>query len=210
MEPELPPPPYPQVSDGNAPAPAPKTAAIHEPPLPEPYRAGQTAAPLPPPVPKHVAPRASLWAGVRPTVLMPLGSMWTDREPDDFFCCKQNPRPFSEFASPGPGVGVDLGARFGRNYQAFAFGEHAFLGGGPLKDEFGGQKSVTTTIVGAGVRFSTHPDSIGFLIEMSLGYRWFEAKWNDGTKLTANDDLFSTRLGVGGIGRSTKTCPSIC
>jgi hypothetical protein len=140
-----------------------------------------------------------LWAGIRPTVLLPLGTMWTDTEFVDQYCCSQSPRPFSEFASAGPGLGVDIGARFARNYQAFVFGEYTFLSAGPLENEFGGQDSVTTSIVGLGVRFSTHPDSLGFLIEMSLGYRSFRAEWKDGTTLTANDDIFSTRLGIGGI-----------
>jgi hypothetical protein len=197
------PPPYPQVAD-TEPA-ATQNPDVHEPPLPETYRGRKRDEPLPPPMPQHVAPRASLWAGVRPTVVIPLGSMWTDRNWVNRYCCSQNPRPFSEFASAGPGLGVDVGARFGRNYQAFAFGEYAFLAAGPLEDAFGGQESTRTSIFGLGVRFSTHPDSVGFLIEMSLGYRSFEAKWKDGTKLTANDDLFSTRLGVGGIWQINKT-----
>jgi hypothetical protein len=198
-----PPPPYPRASDELPPTPR-ATPRVHEPPLPAAYQTQRNGAPLPPPVPQHVAPRASFWAGIRPTVLLPLGSMWTDREPDGYYCCRQNPRPFSEFAAPGPGIGVDVGARFARNYHAFAFGEYSFLGAGPLEGEFGGQESVRTSIFGVGVRFSTHPDSIGFLIEMSVGYRNFEAQWKDGTTLRANDDLFSTRLGIGGVWQVNK------
>lgn len=204
------PPPYPVVPDDpippeaqEPPVPEPASAAqqpaIHEPPLPQPYRGASGVTPIPPPEPLHVAPRTSFWAGVRPTLTLPLGSMWTDREPEDYYCCTQNPRPFSEFATPGPGLELDVGMRFARNYQVFAFGEYAFLGAGPLDDAFGGQGTTTTSVFGLGVRFSTHPDSLGFLIEMSLGYRSFEATWKDGTKLSANDDLFSTRLGIGGI-----------
>lgn len=203
-EPAPAPPPYPVVPDDAAPLtpqepPAVAPQAIHEPPLPPPYRAASGVTPMPPPVPQHVAPRTSFWAGLRPTIVFPLGSMWTDREPVDYYCCSQNPRPFSEFATAGPGLGIDVGARFARSYQAFAFGEYTFLGAGPLEDAFGGQESATTSMFGIGVRFATHPDSLGFLIEMSLGYRSFEATWKDGTKLSANDDLFSTRFGVGGI-----------
>lgn len=177
--------------------------AIYEPPLPEPRGTSNgddgamDDAPLPPPPTKHVAPRSSFWVGARPGVFVPLGAMWLDGEPVVDLCCTESVRPFSEFAGPGPSLGFDIGVRFARHYQAFAFGEHAWLSSGSLEDDFGGQTSASTSMFGGGFRFSTHPDTIGLLVEISLGYRTFEAEWESGTRLTAGDDLFSTRLGFG-------------
>lgn len=126
-----------------------------------------------------------------------MGAMWIDGEPLDDLCCVESVRPFSEFAGPGPSLGLDLGVRFARHYQAFAFWERAWLSSGGLEDAFGGQKNTSTSMFGGGFRFSTHPDAIGMVVELSLGYRTFEAEWESGTQLTASDDLFSTRLGFG-------------
>lgn len=123
--------------------------------------------------------------------------MWLDGEPVGDVCCVETVRPFTEFAGAGPSLGLDLGVRFGRHYQGFAFWERTWLGAGALDDAFGGQKSASTQMIGGGFRFSTHPDAIGMLVEIAIGYRTFQAKWQSGTRLTAADDLFSTRLGFG-------------
>lgn len=204
LEPAPEPPPPPPAPEPVAESPA-EGGAIYEPPLPEPQLPGSAsdpdadvdAGPLAPPPPKHVAPRSSLWVGPRPGVLVPLGSMWLDGEPIDDMCCIETVRPFTEFAGPGPSLGLDVGVRFGRHYQGFAFWERTWLGSGALENQFGGQKSASTQMIGAGFRFSTHPDAIGMLVEIAIGYRTFEAKWQSGTRLTASDDLFSTRLGFG-------------
>lgn len=173
----------------------PDAQAVYEPPLPGAFLDRQRQGDVPPPpIPQHLAPRTSFWVGARPGVLFPLGAMWTDQFS---VCCSFSDRPFADFASAGPSIELDVGARFGRRYQVFAFYEHAWLGSGGLEDEFGGQRGAATSVYGAGVRFNTHPDKIGLLVEMNIGYRTFEAEWENGTRLTASDDLFSTRLGVG-------------
>lgn len=173
--------------------------SIYEPPLPEAYvnRRDDPELTAPPPPPKHVAPRSSFWAGIRPGVMIPLGSAWLDGEPIGDVCCVESSRPLSEFASAGPSIGVEAGVRFGRHYQGFAFWEHASLGSGTLENAFGGQNGATSSVFGGGFRFNTHPDTIGMVVEVGLGYRRFEAKWENGTKLKASDDLFSTQLGLG-------------
>lgn len=176
--------------------------AIYEPPLPQAYvqreRNGTFVAPPPP---RHVAPRSSFWAGARPGLMIPLGSAWLDGEPINDLCCIESSRPLAEFASAGPSLGIEAGVRFGRHYQGFAYWEHGWLGSGTLENAFGGQQGADTTIFGGGFRFNTHPDSIGMVVEISLGYRTFEAQWSNGTKLTASDDLFSTQLGFGAAWR---------
>ena len=204
------PPPYPTAPATDAAPPTdaapatepPPAGDIYEPPLPG-GAAGNVNGdpveeiPVPPPPSKHVAPRSSLWVGARPGLFVPMGAMWIDGEPLDDLCCVESVRPFSEFAGPGPSLGLDLGVRFARHYQAFAFWERAWLSSGGLEDAFGGQKNTSTSMFGGGFRFSTHPDAIGMVVELSLGYRTFEAEWESGTQLTASDDLFSTRLGFG-------------
>lgn len=178
--------------------------AIHEPPLPQSYldrqAAGQPVA-VPPPQPNHVAPRSSFWIGARPGIMVPMGSAWLDGLPVGDLCCVESARPFAEFASTGPSLGAEAGVRFGRHYQGFAYWEHAWLGAGTLGDAFGGQIGANSSVFGGGFRFNTHPDHIGMVVEISLGYRTFEAEWQNGTKLTASDDLFSTQLGFGAAWR---------
>jgi len=120
--------------------------------------------------------------------------MWTDHGP---VCCVAYDRPFSEFASVGPAVELNGGARLARRFQVYAFYERAWLGSGSLEHEFGGQQGASTSAYGAGARFATHPDSWGLVVEMNVGYRTFEAEWENGTRLTPSDDLFSTRVGFG-------------
>lgn len=201
------PPPYPAAPPIEAPSNDGLRAdetAIYEPPVPQRARQARAAhavpyddTPLPPPPPKHVAPRSSLWVGARPGLFVPLGAMWLDGEPIGDVCCAETVRPFSEFAGTGPSLGFDLGVRFARHYQAFAFWEHGWLSSGTLEDAFGGQSGATTSMFGGGFRFSTHPDAIGMVVEIAVGYRTFEAEWKHGTRLTASDDLFSTRIGFG-------------
>jgi hypothetical protein len=177
----------------------PADPSIYEPPLPEAYiHRRDTAEPsVPPPPPQHVAPRSSFWIGLRSGLMIPLGSAWLDGEPVGDLCCVESSRPLSEFARPGPSVGVEAGVRFGRHYQGFAFLEHASLNSGRLDGAFGRQSGTTSSVFGGGFRFNTHPDAIGMVVEVGLGYRRFEANWRNGTKLTAADDLFSTQLGFG-------------
>lgn len=178
--------------------------AIHEPPLPQSYldrQAGEQPVPVPPPQPNRVAPRSSFWIGARPGIMVPMGSAWLDGLPVGDLCCVESARPFAEFASTGPSLGVEAGVRFGRHYQGFAYWEHAWLGAGTLGDAFGGQTGANSSVFGGGFRFNTHPDHIGMVLEISLGYRTFEAEWQNGTRLTASDDLFSTQLGFGAAWR---------
>jgi hypothetical protein len=103
-----------------------------------------------------------------------------------------------DYAASGPAFEIDAGARISRRYVAFALWERSILRPGSLDpDSFGGQRVGFSDLFGIGVRVSTNPDDIGFLVEVALGYRWFGARWEDGTQLTASGSFPDLRLGLG-------------
>ncbi len=179
----------------SSPAPGAAEPEIFEPPLPPRY----SDTPLPPVErPIYVAPRTSLWLGLRAGWLFPAGSLWQDGESVGASCCRYFNRGWDDFASSGPMLEVDLGARLSRHYNIFGMWEWGILGDGDeLGDEFGGQTSAQTHFLGVGLRFSSDPNSVGLLVELALGWRRFRATWKNGTELTATDDFFNTRIGIG-------------
>ncbi len=149
--------------------------------------------PPPPPVSRRAPPRNAFWAGVRVGAMLPFGSLWVDG-----FNGFYRQRTFRDYASPGAMFQVDVGARVARHYNVFAMWEHASLGSGSLDgSSFGGQEHGATNLYGVGVRFSTDPSGIGFLMEVGLGYRDFRAYWNDGTRLTLSDGWLDGHIGLG-------------
>jgi hypothetical protein len=102
---------------------------------------------------------------------------------------------WSGLASGGPVVEADVGGRVGRRYMIYVFWEHAFMGTGsdptwqtlPIEQgvtPFGAQTSASTDFPGLGFRWSSRPDSVGFLVDLGLGYRWFREKWASGATMT--------------------------
>jgi hypothetical protein len=164
--------------------------------------------PPPPRPPREAPPRNALWLGVRAGLMIPFGSLWTDG-----FNGYYRQRTFHDYASPGPMFEVDLGARLGRHYNVFAMWEHGALGTGSLDDKsFGGQQWGATNMYGIAVRFSTDPSTIGFLMEIGIGYRDFRAYWNDGTKLSLTDGWLDAHVGIGAdfrVSRSLSLSPMI-
>lgn len=93
---------------------------------------------------------------------------------------------------------MDAGARISRHYTVFALWERSVFRPGSLDAAaFGGQKVGLSDLFGAAFRYSSNPDRIGLLVEIALGYRWFGARWEDGTKLTASGSFPDVRLGIG-------------
>jgi hypothetical protein len=183
-----------QKRAGSAPAEGPPVSEIYEPPPPP-----TLEAPAPPPLtPNYVAPKTAFWAGLRVSYFVPFGTLWFDGAYDGVGGLTYRRRLFSAYASPGPAAEVDLGARLGRRYNVFALWEHASLGTGNLDpDSFGGQQRGATNLYGVGFRFSTQPDTVGFLLEIGVGYRTFDAYWADGTQLSLRDTFFDGRIGLG-------------
>jgi hypothetical protein len=127
-----------------------------------------------------------------------MGSLWQDGQTAGGLCCVYFNRGFDDFASSGPMLELDIGARLDRNYNVFGLWEWGLLGDGDeLGDEFGGQDTARTHFLGVGLRFSTDPSRTGLLVEMALGWRHFSATWNNGTAFEATDDFFNTRIGLG-------------
>lgn len=163
--------------------PPPPPTEIYEPPLP--------------PEPRNLVPETALWAGARVSWLAPFGSLWLDTF-DTRTGLYYRRRLFEDYASSGPAIEFDVGARLARRYTVFALMEHAFLGRGSLDENaFGGQSRGRMSLYGAGLRFSTDATSLGFLLELGLGYREFRAAWNDGTELSFTGGWLDARVGVG-------------
>jgi hypothetical protein len=179
--PQRPPPAQPPVYDPN------------EPPLPAPY--APIEPPLPP-VPKHVAPQTSLWAGVKLGWAFPMGDLWIDgaRLPNGLDVYER--RTFADFASSGPKSELNLGVRLARRYNVLALWEYTNLGPGRALDELGPQRG-NMHYLGLGFRFSSDPDDVGVLVEAIVGYRRFETSWDNGASLRATDDFLNTRLSFG-------------
>lgn len=153
--------------------------------------------PTPPPPPAHGVPRTAFWAGVRLSWLAPFGNLWTDgfNTPQGIY---KRRRSFADYASSGPGLELNAGARLGRRYNVFALWEHATLGTGSLDpNAFGGQQRGAMNLYGVGVRYSADPSSVGLALELALGYRDFHAYWADGTTLNMTEGWLDARMGIG-------------
>lgn len=195
--PSGPPPQYyvePQAGPSRPPAPqAPPETYYYEPPPPPLV----FVEPPPPPEPAHHVPRSAFWAGARLGWLAPFGSLWVDgfNYGNGVYFRR---RSFADYASSGPSVELNVGARLSHRYNVFGLWEHASLGTGSLDgNSYGGQERGATNLYGVGLRFSTDPTSVGFLMEIALGYRDFRAYWSDGTKLSMYDGWLDARLGLG-------------
>lgn len=127
-----------------------------------------------------------------------MGSLWQDGNLVGGICCTYTNRGFDDFATSGPLLELDLGARLGRHYNVFGLWEFGWLrDGDELGDAFGGQRSAHSHFFGLGLRFSSDPNGTGILVEIAIGHRRFEATWANGTEFLATDRFFNTRIGIG-------------
>lgn len=171
-----------------------------EPPLPgmEPRRIFE---PPPPPVPRHVAPETAVWLGARLGWFIPFGNIYTRSIPLGNNLIEQRGVPWRDYASSGPMFELDVGARLSRSYNLFALWERAELGSGRGDGGLLGSTESTsggdTDYWAIGVRASSDADQVGFLSELSLGYRRARSEWDDGTTLELTQGLFEARLGFG-------------
>jgi hypothetical protein len=164
--------------------------------------------PPPPPPTFHRAPLSSLWVGARLGALFPFGSAFDTGYGYDangyYYTTGQS---WSGFASGGPSVEADVGGRIARRYIIYVFWEHAFMGTGgdptsvaalaQLGDPaIGSQSSANTDFPGVGFRWSSRPDTVGFLVDLGLGYRWFREKWDSGASMTLQG-FGELRIGLG-------------
>lgn len=160
--------------------------------------------PPPPPVPRHTSPKDALWVGARLGWWVPFGDVWGECVAYDSYGCRSVASvPFDDYASSGPMVEVDLGARLARYYTLYALWERAQLGGGASR-EAGAQDRAETDFWGLGLRVSTNPDDLGMVVDLAVGARRFLTKWEGGTELQLTDAPFESRLGLGADIRLTR------
>jgi hypothetical protein len=190
-EPPGPPPPPPAKSD------------VYDPPPPEFYPENEGVfEPPAPPEPRHIAPRTSLWLGVRAGVFIPFGNAWarcTNCSTNDQYVTLKGV-PWRDYATAGPMFELDAGARLSRNYTVFALWERAQLGAGkgdPDSTIRGNAAHGDTDFWGVGIRATSDPDHTGFVTELAVGYRRARSVWDDGTELQLTDAPFEARLGLG-------------
>lgn len=150
-------------------------------------------------MPRHRAPRTSLWLGVRVGYFLPFGNVYARALPADqygFYGFKGV--PWRDYAGPGVLLEADAGVRLSRNYNVFALWERGQLSSGDAENNvFGGQSGSDTDFWALGVRASTDADSLGLITELALGYRRARATWEDGTELQFTDGILEGRIGVG-------------
>ncbi len=176
---------------------APPPQGVYEPPPPGQY----VYEPPPPPKPHHRAPKTALWLGARFGWFLPFGGLWAQRQTNDALDMVK----WSQFASSGPMFELDVGARLGRYYNVYLLWERASLGGGSEDvPTIGQSQSGETDYYAIGLRFSSDPDKVGFLTDLSLGYRRFRAQWDDGTELQLTEAPLEMRIGLGADIRLTK------
>lgn len=165
--------------------------------------AGQPAPyiyePPPPAPPMHRAPWASLYVGARVGALFPFGYAYSTGR-DYYYDYGEE---WAGLATGGPAIEADLGVRFARSFGLYGFWEHAWMGKGsdpswraPSGSNFGEQLSATTDFAGLGFRWSSRPSTVGFLIDLGLGYRWFNEKWASGAKFDL-EGFGEFRFGLG-------------
>lgn len=156
--------------------------------------------PVPPP-PRHVAPRTSLWVGMRVGYFIPFGDLWGRCVGGQTTCDHVDGTSFSDVASTGPMFEFDVGARLGRNYIVYLGWERAQLQGasGPSPDESIGynQRRSESDFLGLGFRLAADPDDLGLVLDLAVGARRFRAYYEGDVDLQLTDAPLESRLGVG-------------
>jgi hypothetical protein len=192
------PPPYMYQDQWSPPQDSPRS--IQGGPLPAPRPGAYVYEPPPPAPPMHRAPWSSLFLGVRVGALFPFGNAYaTD---SDYYY--EYGEEWDGLATGGPLVEADVGARFARSFILYAFWERAWMGKGSDPSwrtpapgsNFGEQTSATTDYPGLGFRWSSRPSTVGVLIDVGLGYRWFRERWASGAKMDLSG-FGEFRIGLG-------------
>ena len=151
-------------------------------------------APPPPPAPRHRGPYAALWLGGRLGYFSPFGKIGYD---DPNYGTGPDWR---DYATAGPSFELNVGGRFSRRYVVYGLWQTVGMGLG--RDDAvanrpaGAQKSANTQLLGLGIRWTSDPDEVGFLIDFALGYRTFRAEFDDGAKFDMTSPI-EARIGLG-------------
>ena len=161
------------------------------------------------------APRYSLWLGAGFGWTLPFGSLWGTCAGVDTYgrCVVVDGVSSHDYVAQGPAAELNLGARLAHNYNLYGLWEHSWLGAGSATSAARGQPAHgDTDFIGLGLRVSTDPDELGFVLDIAVGARRMRAVWSDGTELQMTDAPFETRLGFGAdvrMGRHWSLMPMI-
>ena len=148
----------------------------------------------------HRVPGTSLWIGPGLGWSVPFGDLWGSCVAVDSYgrCAVLNSVPSRDYFGSGLSFEFDAGFRLGRNYNLYGLWErtwyasrnNATISGSP-------QTSGESDFVAVGLRVSTDPEELGFLLDIAVGTRRMRARWADGTQLQLTEAPFETRIGIG-------------
>lgn len=127
---------------------------------------------------EHSAPAHSLFTGAHLGVFAPYGGLYSARN--------LVTTEFQEVASPGPVIELDVGARIAHRYAVYGYWQYASLGRGTdtyWSETRGGQTRANTNAAGLAALWTSNPGGFGVVLDVGVGYRWFSARWNDGTAM---------------------------
>ena len=146
-------------------------------------------------MPRHIAPRTSLWAGARVGWFVPFGAVFAQGIPVGAYV-ERRTVPWRDFVGSGPLLELHVGARISRSYNLFVLWERAEPGegdGSPL----GEAADSETDFWAIGLRASSDANHVGFLTEVALGYRRARTEFSDGSALELTDGILEARIGLG-------------
>jgi hypothetical protein len=165
------------------------------PPYPPPaYPPAYVYGPPPPPPRIHRAPYNALWLGGRFGALFPYGNAFDY----DVTSTREIGARWEGLASNGFVLEGDAGFRLARHYVVYGFWEHGELSTGSdetWRAAFGNQDYARTEFAGVGLRWTSRPDTVGFVVDTGLGYRWFKERWDTDTVMRLGGGEF--RIGFG-------------
>ena len=183
-------------------APSATNAAPSEPPPFEPPPPGLSfPEPPTPPETRHTAPLNSLWLGARAGWFVPFGNVWARAEPvttSEGTGYLLRGVPWSDYASSGPVLELDVGVRLSRAYTFFGLWERAQLRSGDRESgPDGKQDGAESDFWAIGLRASSNPDQLAFLTEVAVGYRRSRTFFENDVQYQFTEAPFEARLGLG-------------
>jgi len=148
----------------------------------------------------HHVPPYSFWFGPGVSWSVPFGDLWGRCGGFDAYgrCAALTNVSASRYFGSGPAVELDAGARLARHYNLYALWERTWYSAGdttelaPVRQNYG-----ESDFLALGLRVTTTPNTLGFVLDIAVGTRRMRARWEDGTELQLTEAPFETRLGIG-------------
>ena len=148
----------------------------------------------------HGVPSYSFWLGPGISWSVPFGDLWGHCGGFDAYgrCTARTSVSARRYFGSGPALELDAGARLARHYNLYALWERTWYAAGdttelaPMRQDHG-----ESDFLALGIRVTTMPDTVGFVLDIAVGTRRMRARWEDGTELQLTEAPFETRLGIG-------------